>query len=192
MDLVFATHNQNKVVELKALLPAHINIKSLTDIGCHEEIVEDANSFKGNALLKANYVTKHYNLPCFADDSGLEVTALGGAPGIYSARYAGPKNDSNANMNKLLLALQNKQDRSAQFRTVIAFKNSTEPLFFEGICKGVITHKKLGDKGFGYDPIFKPNGFNQTFAQMTLAQKGSISHRALAVTKLVAYLKENA
>lgn len=190
MELVFATHNQNKVIELKALLPASIQIKSLTDIGCHEEIIEDADSFKGNALLKANYVQKHFGLPCFADDSGLEVNALNGAPGIYSARYAGPDNDSNANMDKLLKALATKQDRTAQFRTVIAYVNTGEPLFFEGICAGEILKEKQGDGGFGYDPIFKPEGYSQTFAQMPLAEKGRISHRGLAVRAFVEFLKE--
>lgn len=190
MELVFATHNPHKVTELKALVPDHITIKSLTDIGCHTEIVEDANTFKGNALLKANYVTKHYGLPCFADDSGLEVHALAGAPGVFSARYAGKQNNANANMDKLLKALAPKSNRTAQFRTVIAYVNGKDSHFFEGICHGEILTQRQGDSGFGYDPIFLPKGYSQSFAQMTLEQKGAISHRGLAVSKLIAYLKE--
>jgi len=190
MELVFATHNQHKVTELKALMPDHINIKSLTDIGCHTEIIEDANTFKGNALLKANYVTKHYGLPCFADDSGLEVQALDGAPGVFSARYAGKENNANANMGKLLKALENSPNRSAQFRTVIAYVNGNDSQFFQGICPGEILKQRQGDSGFGYDPIFLPQGYDKSFAQMTLEQKGAISHRGLAVAKLITYLKE--
>lgn len=191
MELVFATHNQGKLKELQALVPAGIRLLSLDDIGCHEEIPETADTFKGNALLKAQYVQKHYGLPCFADDSGLEVTALNGAPGVYSARYSGPDGNSESNMDKLLLALKDKTDRSAQFVTVIALINGGQTHYFRGVCAGEILQQRQGNAGFGYDPIFKPEDYQQSFAQMPLALKSAISHRGKAVAKLIAHLTNN-
>ena len=188
MKLVFATHNQNKFKEVKALVPAHIELLSLTDIECHEDIPETAATIEGNARLKADYVRENYNLNSFADDTGLEVTALGGAPGVYSARYAGPENDAEANMNKLLEALAEKEDRSAQFKTVIALSLDTSEMAFTGICEGKIIEEPRGDKGFGYDPIFQPLGYHQTFAEISSEEKGKISHRGKAIAQLINYL----
>ncbi|WP_047245109.1 non-canonical purine NTP diphosphatase [Maribacter thermophilus] len=189
MKLVFATHNQNKLKEIQKLLPPFINLVSLTDLGCSEPIPETADTLKGNAKLKADYVSKTYQLPCFADDTGLLVNALNGAPGVYSARYAGEKNDANANMDKLLTNLKDKDDRSASFKTVIALNLNDETLFFEGSVKGQITKIKNGEKGFGYDPIFKPEGFDKTFAELPLETKNKIGHRGKAFSKLISYLK---
>ena len=178
MKIVFATHNANKTKEVRALVPS-IEIVSLNDIGCHEEIAETAKHLEGNAILKANHVTEHYNLNCFADDTGLEVDALEGAPGVYSARYAGADNDSEANMNKLLANLEGKKERTARFRTVIALNLEGEQYLFEGVCEGSILKKKSGEKGFGYDPIFQPKGYTQSFAEMSTIEKGKISHRGI-------------
>ena len=190
MKLVFATHNPNKLEEVQALLPSGITLKSLTDIGCTEDIIEDAPTIEGNAILKAKYVKKHYGYDCFADDTGLEVVALNGAPGVYSARYAGPQKNANDNMNKLLHALKSQDNRKAQFKTVIAFAKADQILNFEGTCKGDIITEKRGDKGFGYDPIFIPEGYRTTFAEMTQEEKGKISHRAKAITLLVDHLNK--
>ncbi len=189
MKLVFATHNQNKFREVKALMPSHIELVNLTDIGCFDDIPETATTIEGNAKLKANYVRDHYQLPCFADDTGLEVNALDGAPGVYSARYAGPENNAEANMSKLLKNLENKEDRSAQFKTVIALSLKGTEKLFTGICKGEILHKTRGDQGFGYDPIFQPEGYEQTFAEMEQNQKGKISHRGKAIAILMEFLE---
>ncbi len=191
MKLVFATHNHNKLKEVQALVPDHIELLSLTDIGCNEEIVEDANTIEGNAILKAHYVRDTYGYDCFADDTGLEVNALDGAPGVYSARYAGHHKDASDNMNKLLIKLAVKSDRSAHFKTVIAFAKAQQTETFTGICKGVITKERQGDGGFGYDPIFKPEGYESTFAQMALDLKGKISHRGLAIEKFLQFLRDN-
>lgn len=188
MTLVFATNNPNKLKEVQALLPDFIELKSLEDIGCTEDIIEDAPTIEGNALLKANYVKETYGYDCFADDTGLEVTALDGAPGVYSARYAGPQKDAMDNMNKLLINLATHADRSAQFKTVIAFAKADKIVTFEGICKGQITKERMGDGGFGYDPIFMPDGYDATFAQMVLSLKGKIGHRGKAVEKFVNYV----
>lgn len=188
MKLVFATHNKNKLKEVKTLLPKSIELLSLTDIGCHEDIPETSKAIEGNALLKANYVKQNYGYNCFADDTGLEVTALNDAPGVYSARYAGPENDANKNMDKLLEALKNKSNRKARFKTVIALVLDAEKHTFKGICKGAITKQKNGKDGFGYDPIFTPNGFTNTFAEMTLEQKSEIGHRGKAMRKLLDFL----
>lgn len=188
MTLVFATNNPNKLKEVQALLPDFIELKSLEDIGCTEDIIEDAPTIEGNALLKANYVKEKYGYDCFADDTGLEVTALDGAPGVYSARYAGPQKDASDNMNKLLINLAMHSDRSAQFKTVIAFAKADKIVTFEGICKGQITKERIGDEGFGYDPIFMPDGYDATFAQMVLSLKGKIGHRGKAVKKFVEYV----
>ena len=185
MKIVFATNNQNKIKEVQALIPKSIELLSLKDIGCFEEIEETAQTLKGNAKLKADYITKKYGYDCFADDTGLEVDALNGAPGVYSARYAGEDANSENNMEKLLDELNNVSDRKAQFQTVIALNLNGKQYFFEGICKGKILTKKSGASGFGYDPIFKPKGFDVSFAEMTLEEKGKISHRGKAVSRLV-------
>ena len=189
MKIVFATHNQNKLNEVQALLPSTIELLSLNDIGCTEEILETASTLEGNAKLKANYITKTYGYDCFADDPGLEVVALGGEPGVYSARYAGEPADAVANMEKLLQSLQVKKNRLAQFRTIIVLNLDGKQSLFEGICKGEILPTRQGNKGFGYDPVFKPEGYSVSFAEMNMEEKGRISHRGLAIKKLVAYLK---
>lgn len=191
MKIVFATNNQNKVREVQNLLPKSIEILSLKDIGCVEDIPETSDTIAGNALQKAEYVFSNYHHACFADDTGLEVTTLNGEPGVFSARYAGPQKNSEDNMQKLLTNLNGKDDRSAQFKTVIAVKGiHTEAVLFEGICKGEITATKQGDRGFGYDPIFKPNGYKETFAQMPLSLKNEIGHRGKAVQLLIDFLEK--
>jgi len=187
MKIVFATHNQNKLKEVAAMLP-HIELLSLTDINCHEEIAETADTLEGNAKIKADYITQQYGLPCFADDTGLLVNALDGEPGVYSARYAGEHGNAEKNMTLLLNNLKNKTDRSAKFVTVICLNINNEQFLFNGICTGEILEHKQGTEGFGYDPVFKPDHFNKTFAEMSLAEKGKISHRGLAVEKLISFL----
>lgn len=189
MKLVFASNNIHKLNEIKGLLPSSIEILSLKDIGCHEEIEETAINLEGNAKLKADYITNNYGYNCFADDTGLEVEALHGAPGVYSARYAGENVTYDDNVNKLLFEMQKYQNRRAQFRTVIALNLMGKQYIFDGICKGVILTEKLGNQGFGYDPVFQPDGFKQSFAEMTLEEKGKISHRGLATSKLVDFLQ---
>lgn len=188
MKLVFATHNSNKLKEIQQLLPEFIELISLDMLGCMDEIPETANTLEGNAKLKADFITKTYQLPCFADDTGLLVNSLNGEPGVYSARYAGEQNDSQANMAKLLNNLKNKEDRTAHFKTVIALNINGETHIFEGKVIGEITTSQKGNHGFGYDPIFKPNGYKETFAELPLSIKNSISHRGQAVQKLIAYL----
>lgn len=190
MQLVFASNNSNKIKEIQHLLPETFKIISLSDIGCQEEIPETADSIEGNAIMKANYVTQNYGYDCFADDTGLEVKALNGEPGVYSARYAGEQRNSEDNMDKLLANLQNQSNRKAQFKTVIALNLNGEQHLFTGIAKGEITSDKHGIKGFGYDPIFKPEGFSDTFAQLSIEQKGAISHRGKAVRLLIDFLKK--
>ncbi len=190
MKLVFATHNKNKFTEVKAMLPHHIELLSLDDIGCNEDIEETADTIEGNAILKANYVRDNYNLNCFADDTGLEVKSLNNEPGVYSARYAGVSHDSDANIQKLLKNLDGKEDRSARFKTAIALNMEHEEIMFLGICEGEIINELRGDSGFGYDPIFQPNGFNKTFAEMTLQQKSEIGHRGKAMRQLIDYLSK--
>lgn len=185
MKLVFASNNKNKIKEIQQLVPASIEIVSLQDIGCTEDIPETATTIEGNAILKANYVTEKYGYNCFADDSGLEVDVLNGEPGVYSARYAGePKNDDN-NMNKLLLNLKDKTNRKANFKTVICLNINGEQHLFTGIINGTIIEEKIGTNGFGYDPIFVADGYNKTFAELTMEEKSSISHRGIAVKQLV-------
>ena len=191
MKLVFATNNLNKLKEVQSILPEHIELLSLKDIGCHEDIPETQDTIEGNAIQKADYLKTHYGYDCFADDTGLEVKALNGEPGVYSARYAGPQRNAEDNMNKLLNNLESKEDRSAQFKTVIALILNGEQHTFTGICKGKITISKSGNKGFGYDPIFKPEGYQQTFAEMDLDLKNEIGHRGKAVKQLVAFLSQN-
>ena len=191
IKLVFATNNANKLAEVKAML-TNFEIVSLKDIGCFEDIPETAETLEGNAILKADYITKKYGLNCFADDTGLEVEALNMEPGVYSARYAGKERSSEANMQKLLSELENKESRSAQFRTAVALNLNGKQYVFEGICKGEILKEKTGTAGFGYDPIFKPENYDQSFAEMSMEAKGKISHRGLAVQKLVDFLKNYA
>lgn len=189
--LVFATNNKHKLEEIRAILGSKIDILSLDDINCHEDIPETADTLEGNAQIKAQFVYDHYHLDCFADDTGLEVEALNGAPGVFSARYAGGEgHDSEANMKKLLSEMQDKTNRKARFRTVIAFIEQGEIRLFEGIVNGCITEEKHGDSGFGYDPIFRPDGFSETFAEMGNEAKNKISHRANAVKKLCEYLAQ--
>ena len=186
-ELVFATHNAHKLEELRAILKEY-KILGLNDINCHEEIIEDSDTLDGNAKIKANYVTDNYSIDCFADDTGLEVDALNGAPGVYSARYAGEGCSYQDNVNKLLEALKNVENRKARFRTVIALNLNGKQYTFEGKVEGVITKEQHGEKGFGYDPIFLPDGFEQTFAEMPMEVKNTISHRGKATQKLVEFL----
>ena len=190
MKLVFATNNRHKLDEVRAIVGDRVEVLSLNDIECHNEIPETADTLQGNALIKARYIYDKYGLNCFADDTGLEVEALGGEPGVYSARYAGEECSSEANMQKLLHNLTGKSNRNAQFRTVIALIINGEEKLFNGIVKGSITEEKRGDSGFGYDPIFIPEGFSESFAQMSSEQKNSISHRYRATEQLSNYLKE--
>jgi XTP/dITP diphosphohydrolase len=188
MKLVFATNNLNKLKEVQALVPDHIQLLSLVDIGCTEDIPETQPTIEGNAIQKAEYLVKHYGYNCFADDTGLEVEALNGEPGVYSARYAGPQRNSGDNMTKLLDNLKEKNTRNAQFKTVIALHLNGELETFTGICKGEITTKKHGKKGFGYDPIFKAEGYEKTFAEISLEEKNKIGHRGKAIQKLIGFL----
>ncbi len=190
MKIVFATNNQNKIREVQSMLPENIQIISLEAIGCFEEIPETASTIEGNAIQKANYVTQKYGYDCFADDTGLEVAALNGEPGVYSARYAGEQKNADDNMNKLLLALVDKPNRKAQFKTVIALNLKGKQHLFTGIAMGEIITSKIGNQGFGYDPIFKPNGYQQTFAELSLQEKAAISHRGLAIKQLLEFLKK--
>lgn len=190
MKLVFATNNRHKLQEVRAIVGDRVEILSLSDIGCNDDIPETADTLQGNALIKARYINEKYGVDCFADDTGLEVDALDGAPGVYSARYAGEECNSEANMQKLLQNLTGKSERSAQFRTVIALIINGDEKLFNGVVKGRISTEKLGDSGFGYDPIFIPEGFSESFAQMSAEQKNSISHRFRAIEKLSNYLKE--
>lgn len=189
MKLVFASNNKNKIKEIQLCVPNSIQILSLEDIGCTEEIPETADTIEGNAILKANYVTQKYGYDCFADDSGLEVDALNGEPGVFSARYAGePKNDDN-NMNKLLSNLKDKTNRKANFKTVICLNYKGKQHLFTGIINGKIIDEKIGDNGFGYDPIFIANHYTKTFAELSIEEKSNISHRGIAVKQLIEFLK---
>lgn len=188
MEIVFATNNLNKLKEVQSLIPEHIKLLSLKDINCLEDIPETQPTIEGNAIQKADYVKTNYGYDCFADDTGLEVDALNGEPGVYSARYAGSQRNADDNMNKLLSKLESSDNRSAQFKTVIALHLNSELKTFSGICRGKITNEKYGDKGFGYDPIFKANGFDQTFAEIPLEEKNRVGHRGKAVRLLVDFL----
>ena len=190
MKLVFASNNKNKIAEIQALVPNTIQIISLEDIGCTEEIPETSNTIEGNAILKANYVTEKYGFNCFADDTGLEVDALNGAPGVYSARYAGEQKDANDNMDKLLLELKDTTNRKANFKTVIALNLNGEQNLFTGIINGTIIEEKIGTNGFGYDPIFVADGYTKTFAELTMEEKSTISHRGIAVKELILFLQK--
>lgn len=186
-ELVFATHNAHKLEEMRAILKNY-NIIGLNEINCHEEIVEDADTLEGNAKIKADFVTNNYHIDCFADDTGLEVEALDGAPGVYSARYAGEGCSFQDNVNKLLEAMKGVENRKARFRTVIALNLDGKQYLFEGIVNGTIVKEQHGAGGFGYDPIFLPDGYEHTFAEMSLELKNKISHRGLATQKLMNYL----
>ncbi|QXP78267.1 MULTISPECIES: non-canonical purine NTP diphosphatase [Winogradskyella] len=190
MQLVFTTNNLNKIKEVQAIMPQHIKLISLKDIACTEDIPETQPTIEGNAIQKAEYLKKHYGYDCFADDTGLEVEALNGAPGVYSARYAGPQRNSEDNTNKLLTELEDESNRNAQFKTVIALHLNGKLHTFTGICKGEITAKKHGEGGFGYDPVFKAEGHEKTFAEITLEEKNKIGHRGKAVSKLIDFLKD--
>ena len=188
--LVFATNNAHKLEEVAAILGDQVELLSLNDIGCQTDIPETAETLEGNALLKSSYIYKNYHLDCFADDTGLEVKALNGAPGVYSARYAGGEgHDAQANMLKLLHELEGKENRKAQFRTAISLILDGKEYLFEGVIKGEIIKEKRGDSGFGYDPVFMPEGYDRTFAELGNDIKNQISHRALAVQKLCEFLQ---
>lgn len=190
MQLVFASNNKNKIKEIQALVPDTIQIISLEAIGCTEDIPETADTIEGNAILKANYITEKYGYNCFADDTGLEVDALNGAPGVYSARYAGEQKDANDNMDKLLSELKDTTNRNANFKTVICLNlNGTQQLF-TGIITGTIIDEKIGTNGFGYDPIFIAEGHQKTFAELSLEEKATISHRGIAVQQLIRFLSK--
>jgi XTP/dITP diphosphohydrolase len=191
MKLVFATNNLNKLKEVQEMLPNSIQLLSLKDIHCFDEVDETETTLEGNAKLKADYITHNFGYNCFADDTGLEVESLDGKPGVYSARFAGEPANAENNMQKLLTDLEFKENRKAQFKTAICLNLDGKQFFFDGICKGDILKEKQGDKGFGYDPIFKPEGFSKSFAIMNSKEKNTISHRGVAIQKLVEFLKEN-
>lgn len=190
MKIVFATNNQHKLSEIRQILGDRVEVLSLQDIGCDVDIPETGKTLEENALQKAQYVFDHYHTDVFADDTGLEVEALNGAPGVYSARYAGEGHDSEANMSKLLKKLSNNDNRKARFRTVIALIQQGDVHKFEGIVNGQIIRERRGGEGFGYDPIFQPDGYDKTFAELGLDIKNTISHRARAVAKLCAFLAD--
>ncbi len=191
MKLVFATNNKHKLEELQTILGDTFELISLGDIGCKEDIPETSDTLEGNASLKSFYVYNNYDYNCFADDTGLEIEALNGEPGVYSARYAGEGKDAQANMDKVLLKLNGAASREAQFRTVISLVIDGNEKQFDGIVKGQILTEKHGQAGFGYDPIFVPEGYSRSFAEMDIHEKNEISHRGRAVQKLVDWLKEN-
>lgn len=188
MEIVFATHNRNKLNELQQIVPPNIKLISLSEIGCNEDIVEDGSTIEENAIIKANYVYKKYGYSCFADDTGLCVEALNGAPGVFSARYSGPQKNVNDNINRLLEDLHDKTNRKAYFKTVIAYKAQNQEKIFTGICNGEILEEKKGENGFGYDPIFLPKDHKHSFAEMDANTKNKISHRGLATQSLIEFL----
>ncbi|MBN7810043.1 non-canonical purine NTP diphosphatase [Algoriphagus sp. H41] len=189
MKICFATNNQKKIEEVKAALSPDFEIVSLQQIGCHEELPETGDTLEHNAFQKARYVKEHYGIDCFADDTGLEVAALDGAPGVYSGRFAGEPRSDARNIALLLEKMEGKAERQARFRTVIALIWQGEEFSFEGIAEGEILREKVGQGGFGYDPVFRPSGFDKTFAELTLAEKNAISHRGQAVQALIAFLQ---
>lgn len=191
MKLVFATHNPHKTAEVTAILSGKFHVQNLSDLGCHTDIPETADTIEENASMKSRYVFDHYHVDCFADDSGLEIEALGGAPGVYSARYAGESKNSEDNMQKVLRQLEGETNRKARFRTVISLMLDGKEYQFEGIVNGVITHRKHGEGGFGYDPIFRPDGYELTFAELGDDIKNRISHRAIAIDKLCQFLQSH-
>ena len=187
--LVFATNNPHKLKEIRCIMPPGFEVLGLNDIGCTQDIPETSTTLEGNADIKSSFVYKNFGRNCFADDTGLEVDALGGKPGVYSARYAGEDGNADKNMIKLLLEMQEVEDRRARFRTVISLIMGGEVRHFEGIVEGKILHDRRGAEGFGYDPVFLPDGYEQSFAEMDLELKNSISHRGKAVSKLIEYLQ---
>lgn len=189
MKLVFATNNRHKLEEVRAILGNKIEVLSLNDIDCHDDIPETADTLEGNALIKARYIHEKFGVDCFADDTGLEVEALNGEPGVYSARYAGEDCNPEANMYKLLQNLTGENNRNAQFRTVIALIIEGDEFLFDGIVRGRISEERMGSAGFGYDPIFVPDGYEESFAQMAAEQKNAISHRSRAASALNDYLE---
>jgi XTP/dITP diphosphohydrolase len=191
MKLVFASNNHNKIKEIQLLVPNSIEIVSLKDIGCYEDIPETADTIEGNAILKANYVTEKYGFNCFADDSGLEIDALNGEPGVYSARYAGEPKDDSKNIDKVLENLKDKTNKKANFKTVICLNIDGKQSLFTGIINGKIIENRVGDNGFGYDPIFVANGYSKTFAELSIEEKAAISHRGKAVKQLVDFLQNS-
>ena len=190
MKLVFATHNEHKLNEVQRMLPKEITLLTLDEIGCFEDIPETSNTIEGNAIQKALYIKEKYGYDTFADDTGLEVAVLDNAPGVYSARYAGEAKDDEANIDLLLANMKGKQERQAQFKTIFALCLGEDLHTFEGIVRGEITHERKGEGGFGYDAVFLPEGYANTFAQMSADQKNSISHRGRALQKLSAFLRE--
>jgi len=190
MKIVFASNNKNKIKEIQLLVPSSLEIISLEDIGCTEEIPETADTIEGNAILKANYVTQKFGFNCFADDTGLEVEILNGAPGVYSARYAGEPKDDDKNIQKLLQNLKGETNRIANFKTVICLNINGDQQLFTGIINGTIIEKKIGINGFGYDSVFIADGYKKTFAELSIEEKSSISHRGIAVKQLVEFLNE--
>ena len=189
-QIVFATSNPNKIREVNEMLGGRFDIIGLKDIGCTEEVPETQNTIKGNALQKARYVAENYGVSCFSEDTGLEVDALDGAPGVYTARYGGPERSAEKNMAKVLSELKGKDNRGAQFKTVVALISDGKEHTFTGIARGTIRPEKSGTDGFGYDPIFSPEGYDLTFAEMTSAEKNKISHRGKAVRQLIAFLEK--
>ena len=189
MKIIFASNNKNKVQEIQNQVPEFIQIVTLEEIGCTEDIEENGKTIEENAIIKANYVTERYGLPCFADDTGLEIEALNGEPGVYSARYAGEEKDADKNMDLVLEKLGSGSNRNAQFKTVIALNIKNQQYLFTGIVKGEIRKEKQGSHGFGYDPIFEPEHSGRTFAEMTVEEKNKLSHRGRAVEQLVEFLK---
>jgi XTP/dITP diphosphohydrolase len=190
IKILFATNNKNKIKEVQKLLSNNIELIGLKDIGCEDDIPETQHTIKGNSIQKVNYINSKYNLDCFADDTGLEISALNGDPGVLSARYAGSERNSKKNIEKVLKNLNNIKNRNARFKTVIALSYKGEILTFEGVCEGVISNEIQGDGGFGYDPIFKPKGINKTFAELSFDEKNKISHRAIAIKKLIDYFNK--
>ena len=190
MKLVFATHNHNKAKEIQSLMPEGIEVVTLDEIQCNEEIPETANTLEGNAHLKAQYIVDKFNMNCFADDTGLEISALNGEPGVFSARYAGEARNSMENMNLVLEKLKDIENRSAQFRTTIALYWNGEMYLFEGKVEGTIVREKKGCDGFGYDPIFEPENCGRTFAEMSINEKNNLSHRARAIKQMILFIKD--
>ena len=191
MELIFATHNENKVIEIKNLIQKNIKLLSLSDIGFKDEIVEDGKSLHENSLIKAKYIKSKYGMNCFADDTGLEVQSLNNEPGVYSSRYAGYPINSNNNIKKLLENLSGFNNKNARFRTVISLIISENIFSFEGVINGKIIHEIRGNSGFGYDPVFIPSGYNKTLAELSLKEKNTISHRSIAINKMMNFLRKN-
>jgi XTP/dITP diphosphohydrolase len=190
MELVFASHNENKVSEVRKILPPNFKIISLNELNFFDDIPENEETIEGNAIFKSNFIYEKFKTSVFADDTGLEIKALNNLPGVKSARYSGLERDSNKNINKVLSNLRDENNRKARFKTVISLNLNGELKLFEGIINGNISYKPIGDKGFGYDPIFIPENYNKTFAEMSFAQKNKISHRSIAINKLISFLEK--